>query len=90
MKNASVVQNHLVTDVFNLVFDFHPNMVYNPVFDTKKDVEASQPQYLCGLRGFLKFHSCTLRISFFCLCTNIFHFFDRNDFFRSIKAKYIM
>ena len=63
---------------------------YYPVFDTKNDIEASQLQCLWELRGFLKFSLYTLRIRFFCLCTNIFHFFDRNNFFRSVKTKRIM
>lgn len=70
--------------------DFRIHYIYNPVFDTKNDIEASQLQCLWELRGFLKFSPYTLRISFFCLCTNIFHFFDRNDFLRSVKTKRIM
>ena len=61
-----------------------------PVFDTKINVKASQHQHLCGLWGFLKILQYTLRIRFFRLCTNIFHFFDRNDFLRCVKVKRIM
>ena len=53
-------------------------------------LKPHNPSNYAGCEAFLKFPPCTLRIRFFCLSTNIFHFFDRNDFLRSVEAKSIM
>ena len=85
IKNISI----LIISIYDF-FLLYNQKILKPIFDTKIKVKASQRQYLCGLWGFLKILSYTLHYRFFRLCTNIFHFFDRNDFLRCVKTKRVM